>query len=147
MRFLKSPRIHCRIKECWRLAFDPHRCVDICWSGRCVWQITFACFLLILTTFNINVKKNCFESSYKNISLYLTLSILFMILCTSTLIVFKFRNCKLLYYTVRNKYKQLQCLSSNPFQSTIVVHVFYCYMYIHRRWLTIILVNGNLTIC
>ena len=91
--------------------------------------------------------KKCFESSYKNISLYLTISILFMILCTSTLIVFKFRNCKLLYYTVRNKYKQLQYLSSNPFQSTIVVHVFYCYMYIHRRWLTIILVNGNLTIC
>ena len=45
--FLKSPGIQCIIKAFWRLAIDPHWCVDIYSSGRRVWQITCACFFLL----------------------------------------------------------------------------------------------------
>ena len=82
-RFLKSPVIHCRIKAFWRLSIDLHGCVDIYSSGRRVWQITSVCFFpfLILAILNINVKK-CIDSSYRNITLDLIISICFIILYT-----------------------------------------------------------------
>ena len=80
-RFLKSPGIHCRIKAFWRLAIDPHWCVDIYNSGRRVWQITFACFFFSYSNYSQHKCETCFDSSYRNITLDL-ITIFFIILYT-----------------------------------------------------------------